>query len=53
MYIEDNFDIVDHLSKTTKTKIVWIYNIFDRGLAFPQKFPHLKSAIEMVKKWTQ
>lgn len=52
VYIEDNFDIVNHLAKTTQAKIVWIYNIFDKGIAFPQKSPHLKSAMEFVKKWT-
>jgi len=51
IYIEDNFDIVNHLAKTTQIKIFWIYNIFDRGIAFPQKFPYLISAIKEVKKW--
>lgn len=53
IYVEDNFDIVNHLTKTTQTNIFWIYNIFDRGIAFPHKFPHLPSAIEAMKKWTK
>ncbi len=53
IYIEDNLDIVNHLTKTTKTKIFWIYNIFDRGVVFPQKYPHLASAMEAMKKWVK
>lgn len=44
-YIEDNFDIVEHISQKTSAKIMWIYNIFDRNTVFPKKFPHLKDAI--------
>lgn len=49
MYVEDNFDIVNHLSTTTSAEILWIYNIFDRKMAFPRKFPHLKDAISFLK----
>lgn len=49
MYVEDNYDIVNHLSKTTAAEIVWIYNILDRGTIFPRKFPHLRQAIEFIK----
>ncbi|PIZ92663.1 MAG: hypothetical protein COX83_03790 [Candidatus Magasanikbacteria bacterium CG_4_10_14_0_2_um_filter_41_31] len=49
MYIEDNFDIVNHLAQTTPAEIVWIYNIFDRGTLFPKKFPHLKQVIEFIR----
>jgi uncharacterized HAD superfamily protein len=53
MYVEDNFDIVNHLSKTTPAEILWIYNIFDRGTIFPKKFPHLKNAIQSIKQWVK
>lgn len=53
IYIEDNLDIVNHLTKTTQAKIFWIYNIFDRGVIFPQKYPHLASAMEEMKKWVK
>jgi hypothetical protein len=49
MYVEDNFDIVNHLKATTPAEVLWIYNILDRGAAFPHKFPHLKHAIEFIK----
>lgn len=49
MYVEDNFDIVNHLTKTTSAEILWIYNILDRKTIFPKKFPHLKHAIEFIK----
>lgn len=48
MYVEDNFDIVNHLSKTTSAEIIWIYNIFDKGTIFPRKFPHLRHAVEFI-----
>ena len=37
-FIEDNFDIVEYLSKRTKTKIYWIYNLFDRNQPYQYKF---------------
>lgn len=40
-YVEDNYNIANHLSRTTNTTIIWIYNIFDRTLPHPLKFPHL------------
>lgn len=44
-YIEDNFDIVSHLSKKTPAHIMWIYNILDKSSFFPHKFPGLRHAI--------
>lgn len=52
IYVEDNFDIVNHLKATTPAEVIWIYNIFDRGAAFPHKFPHLKQAIEHIRSLT-
>jgi len=46
MYIEDNFDIVEHISKNPKVQIVWIYNILDRHIQFSKKAPTLLKAIE-------
>ena len=53
IYVEDNWDIVNHLSKETPAEILWIYNIMDRGRVFPKKFPHLKKAIEAITQWTK
>jgi hypothetical protein len=50
MYVEDNLDIVNHLVKTTPAEVLWIYNLFDRGEKFPQKFPHLRHAVEFISE---
>jgi len=49
MYVEDNYDIVTHLTNKTQVEILWIYNILDRTTVFPKKFPHLKNAVELIK----
>jgi len=49
IYVEDNLDIVNHLTKTTSAKILWIFNLFDKAVKFPRKFPHLGRAIEFIK----
>ena len=47
-FIEDNFDIVSHLSGKSKTKIYWIYNIFDRWYDYPEKYPYLEKALRAI-----
>lgn len=51
-YIEDNWDIVEYLSKKKlATKILWIYNILDRGREYPHKYPYLEKALlDIVKR---
>lgn len=48
VFVEDNLDIVSYLS--SKSKVFWIYNIFDRNHFYLNKFPDLKSAIKKIKK---
>lgn len=49
VYVEDNFDIVKYLEKKfRRSKIIWIYNIFDHFLSYSHKFPSLKRAIESL-----
>jgi len=48
-FVEDNWDIVSHLNLKHKTKIFWIYNIFDRGIKYQYKFPGLNKVIEHLK----
>lgn len=48
IFIEDNWDIVNHLSKKTKTRIFWIYNLLDRNIKYKYKFPTLKKAVEKI-----
>lgn len=48
-FIEDNWDIVSHLShQHLKTEIHWIYNILDRGQAYPRKHPYLEQALTSI-----
>lgn len=47
-FIEDNLDIVEHVSGRTKTKIFWIYNLFDHFVRYPDKFPYLEKALQGV-----
>ncbi len=51
IFVEDNWDIVNHLHNDykQKTKIFWIYNIFDRSIDYPYKFAHLKKAVEFIR----
>lgn len=50
-YIEDNWDIVEHLHALhLKTQIHWIYNILDRNREYPMKHPYLKHALEDIVK---
>lgn len=49
-FIEDNLDIVLHLEKNTRTKIYWIYNIFDKRHTYPYKYPYLgKALVDIVQ----
>lgn len=50
-FVEDNWDIVKHLSlKLSDKKVFWIYNIFDKKNLHDYKFPSLKKAVERLKK---
>lgn len=48
-FIEDNFDIVSHVSKNSNTKVLWVYNIVDRNQEYKYKFPNLKRALEFIE----
>ena len=48
IFVEDNLDIVSYLS--SKFKIYWIYNIFDKNHFYLDKFPNLKSTIKKIKE---
>lgn len=51
LFVEDNWDIVKHLKdKLNQTKTIWIYNIFDRGINYKDKLPHLRRVAEELKK---
>lgn len=47
-YVEDNYDVVSYLSKTSEAETLWIYNILDRGIPYPYKYPYLQKALEHI-----
>jgi uncharacterized HAD superfamily protein len=47
-FIEDNLDIVTHVSKQDRTQVLWIYNIIDKSYPYPYKFPYLQKALEYI-----
>lgn len=49
-YVEDNWDIVRYLDGRTKTHILWIYNILDRGIHYDRKYPYLEKALKAIKE---
>lgn len=50
VFVEDNWDIVNYLHKKGKTKAFWIYNIFDKKIEHPHKYPYLSKAVEEIRK---
>lgn len=49
-FIEDNLDIVKHVSDHKATQTLWIYNLLDRHQPYTHKYPHLKHALEHIAK---
>ncbi len=49
-FVEDNWDIVQHINKTTKTKGIWITNLFDNHIPYNLKYLSLKDAMNFLKK---
>lgn len=49
-FVEDNLDIVKYVDGKSKTKILWIYNLFDRGVYYPRRFAYLKKAVEYIRR---
>jgi len=54
LYLDDNWDIIDYLSSrfevrgSRKPEIHWVYNLFDRGIDYPRKHPHLASFLKEI-----
>ncbi|MFS8158768.1 MAG: glycosyltransferase family 4 protein [Candidatus Roizmanbacteria bacterium] len=48
-FIDDNYDIVEHLTETTPTKVFWVCNILDRNIDYFYKFAGLKDALLYLK----
>lgn len=51
-FVEDNWDIVRHINKTTKTPTLWISNALDREIPYDLKFFTLKDAMHFIKNKT-
>lgn len=47
-FIEDNFDIVSHIAPRSPTRVMWIYNIIDRGKPYEWKYPYLEKALQEI-----
>ena len=46
IYIEDNLDVVEYLGGKMKTKVGWIYNIFDKNHEYKYKYANLEEALK-------
>lgn len=47
-FVEDNYDIVTHMSTRVPTKVLWIYNLLDKQRPFPHKFSNIGNAIDYI-----
>ena len=48
-FVEDNWDIVSHLSsQKMPTEVHWIYNLLDTKRPYPYKFPYLEKALQHI-----
>jgi len=48
-FIEDNWNIVSHLSKATSAQVLWITNVLDSAIQYEPKFNNLEEAIKHVE----
>ncbi len=51
IFVEDNWDIVKHLSRNTNTRTYWVYNIFDKKIDYTYKVPSLSKALEEINSY--
>lgn len=49
MFVEDNWDIVEHINSHTHAKVLWITNAIDKTIQYDNKFLSLKDAVEFLK----
>lgn len=48
-YVEDNWNIVEHLVKTTSANILWVSNMFDANIEFERRFNNLSEALQELE----
>lgn len=49
-FVEDNWNIVNHLSKNTNTKVIWISNVVDQDIQFEERVFDLSSAMKRLSE---
>ena len=49
-FVEDNYDIVQHINADTNPTCIWITNLFDQHIDYDPKFLSLNEAMEYIKK---
>ena len=49
-FVEDNWDIVQHINNNTHAKGLWISNAFDKSIPYNEKFMSLKEAMAFIKQ---
>ena len=49
-FVEDNWNIVQHVNKTSQTKVIWITNLFDKNIPYDLKFLSLHEAMQFIRK---
>ncbi|MBP6993661.1 hypothetical protein KBB12_00270 [Candidatus Woesebacteria bacterium] len=52
-YVEDNWNIVEHLTKTTSAQILWVSNLFDADIQFDRRFNNLAEALQELETITK
>jgi hypothetical protein len=48
-YVEDNWNIVEYLTKTTSTQVLWVSNLFDANIEFERRFNSLAEALQEIE----
>lgn len=49
-YVEDNWNIVNHLSKNTNAKVLWITNAIDASIPYEPRFSNLTDALTQLEQ---
>lgn len=54
LYIEDNWNIVEHLAaRQLPTQIWWMYNLADRSIPYPHKFAHFSEVMKSIEAYAK
>lgn len=53
VFVDDNWDIVQYLSKNTKATVIWVTNIFDHSLPYRYKCNSIAEALLLIHSLPQ